>query len=185
MNHSLVDYTIGPLRQEDALYLNKFFVSNTEKFRKYLPETLAENRTLEDTRSYVHKMLEAMEAKSEFVFTIRHSYNNNIAGLVILTNFDLEKKQGEFSYCLGKNYEGKGWMTAAIKAASEYAKDDLGLETLQIVTDKNNASSIRVAESSGFIWKETLFDEYESDDDTLMEMELYELSINSFIKSNQ
>ena len=121
MTYSSDTFYIEHLQYDDALHLNKLLVSNTERLKRFLPKTLAANRTLESTKSYIISKIEAMQSNTEFVFTIKDKYTRNIAGLVILKNLDWDKKQGEFAYCIGEKFEGKGWMSEAVKATSKYA----------------------------------------------------------------
>lgn len=169
--HICIDY----LKAEDALQLNKLLVSNTERFIRYLPKTLAANRTLESTRAYIKKKIEESREKKEYVFTIKDKYGIQIIGLIILKNLDWNLKQGEFAYCIDKKFKGKGRMSEAIKATSKYAVDNLGLKTLQIISHKSNLGSVSVAVSSGFIWKETLSEEFTPLNEAPLDMELYEL----------
>lgn len=175
MIYSSDKIAIAHLKTEDALHLNKLLVSNTERLKRYMPKTLAANRTLESTKSYIHGKIKAMESQTEYVYTIKVKNTRNIAGLVILKNLDWATKQGEFAYCIGQKFEGKGWMSEAIKASSKYAIDKLGLETLQIIAHKTNTGSVKVAENSGYQWVETLSKEFTPDNEAPLDMELFEL----------
>lgn len=176
MVHSSSQICIQHLKPDDALQLNKLLVSNTERFIRYLPKTLAANRTLESTRVYIKGKIEACENRTEFVFTIKDKYAMGIIGLVILKNLDWDMKQGEFAYCIGKQSKGKGLMSEAIKATTTYAIDTLGLKTLQIISHKSNLGSIKVALNSGYLWKETLPEEFTPLNEPPLDMELYELT---------
>ena len=79
------------------------------------------------------------------------------------------------AYCIGYQYEGKGWMSNSIKALSKYAIDILGLRTLQIIAHKTNVGSIKVAENNGFSWQKTLIKEHTPPGEEALDMELYEL----------
>ncbi|MCB0447208.1 MAG: GNAT family N-acetyltransferase [Gelidibacter sp.] len=175
MTYSSDTFYIEHLQYDDALHLNKLLVSNTERLKRFLPKTLAANRTLESTKSYIISKIEAMQSNTEFVFTIKDKYTRNIAGLVILKNLDWDKKQGEFAYCIGEKFEGKGWMSEAVKATSKYAIHTLGLTHLQIIAHKKNYSSVKVAEKSGFSWRKTLKAEFTPINESPIDMELYEL----------
>lgn len=175
MIYSSEHITISHLKPEDALHLNKLLVSNTESLKHYLPKTIAANKTLESTKSYITRKLEAMDTNSEYIFTIKDYKSNNIAGLVILKNLDWNKKKGEFAYCIGKKFEGQGWMSEAVKASSHYAIEKLGLKTLQIVAHKTNLGSVKVAENSGYKWVETLPEEFTPENEAPLDMELFEL----------
>lgn len=175
MIYSSEQISIQYLKQKDALQLNKLLVSNTERFKRYLPKTLAANRTLESTKSYITKKLEMMNSKTEFIFTIKDKETKNIAGLIILKNLDWELSQGEFAYCIGKQFKGQGLMTKAVNETSKFAKDELGLTTIQIIAHKTNLGSVNVALNSGFKWKETLENEFTPLNEIPLDMELYEL----------
>lgn len=176
MIFSSVHMSISLVQPNDALQLNKLLVSNTERFIRFLPLTLADNRTLESTQNYIDKKIEAAEKKEEFVFVIKDKYQIQIMGLVILKQLDWEIKQGEFAYCIGKAFTGRGLMSHAIKAISKYVTETMGLKTLLIISHKTNASSINAALHSGFKWKKTLKDEFTPLNGASLDMELYEFS---------
>lgn len=175
MIYSSERLSIHYLTPEDALQLNKLLVSNTERFIRFLPKTLAANRTLESTHSYIKNKMASAKQRTEFVFTIKDRHGIQMTGIIILKNIDWEVKQAEFAYCMGKQFKGKGWMSEAIKASSNFAIETLGLNTLQIISHKSNFGSIKVAENSGFEWKETLPEEYTPLNEPALDMELYEL----------
>lgn len=175
MIYSSDPISISLLQPQDALQLNKLLVSNTDRFIKYLPKTLGENRTLESTQNYIAKKIKAAKKNKAFVFVLNDRNSRDIIGMIILKNLDWEINKGEFAYCIGKRYKGKGLMTTAIKATSEYAFENMGLEILQIIAHKTNFPSVNVALQSGFKWKETLKDEFMSYDGTPLDMELFEL----------
>jgi ribosomal-protein-alanine N-acetyltransferase len=175
MVYSSDQISISHLQLDDALQLNKLLVSNTQGFKRYLPKTLAENRTLESTHSYIKRKMQSAQIKEEFVLAVKDKYLYNIVGLIILKNIDWSKKQGEFAYCIGKRFKGKGLMTEAIKASTIFATEELGLKTIQIISHKTNLGSVNVALKSGFIWKETLKNEFTPLNEAPLDMELYEL----------
>ncbi|MGC1630476.1 MAG: GNAT family N-acetyltransferase [Gelidibacter sp.] len=166
---------ISILQPTDALQLNKLFVSNTDRFMKYLPKTLGENTTFESTQNYIARKIKAAKKKNAFVFVINDKHSQDIIGMIILKNLDWETKKGEFAYCIDKRFKGKGLMSMAIKATSDYVIETMGLETLQIIAHKTNLPSVNVALQSGFEWIETLEDEFMSMHGTPLDMELFEL----------
>ena len=175
MNYKSEDFYIELLKIEDALNLNKLLVSNTEHFKLYLPKTLSENRTLESTKSYITKRIEAIQNKIEYTFTIKEKCTNNMAGLIILKAIDWDRKKGEFAYCIGKKFEGKGFMSEAIQATSTFAFQKLNLKKLQIISHESNIASIKVAEKCSFVWQKTLKNEFTPVGQQPMDTELYEL----------
>lgn len=175
MIYSSEHFSISLLQPKDALHLNKLLVSNTDRFMKYLPKTLEENTTLESTQNYIAGKIKAAKKKKAFVFIINDKHSRDIIGMIILKNLNWEIQQGEFAYCIGKRFKGKGLMTTAIKATSDYVIENMGLETLQIIAHKTNLPSVNVALQSGFKWIETLVDEFMSMNGTPLDMELFEL----------
>lgn len=177
MIYSSDQINISPLQPDDALQLNKLLVSNTERFSRFLPKTLAENRTLEGTRTYIEKKIICAQNNVEFVFVIKDKYLFNIMGMIILKNIDWNLQQAEFAYCMGKRFKGKNLMTEAIKATSKFGMEELGLKTFQIITHNTNLGSVKVAINAGFEWKETLVNEFTPINEMPLDMELYELNL--------
>lgn len=170
------DFQITILTLKDAVSLHQLMLSNTERFKRYFPKTLAKNLTLEASESYVLLKHQEIQSKSEFTYAIKENVTGNIAGLVIIKKLDWETKQGEFAYCIGLEYQGKGWMTEAVRQISNYAFNELQLKTLQIISHKTNLGSIKVAENCGFLWTKTLISEFTPTDELPLDMELYELT---------
>lgn len=176
MIYSANDIRISLLHPSDALQLNKFLVSNAERFIQYLPKTLADNSTFEGTQRYIKRKIKAAKKQSKFVYLIHDQHSSAIVGMIILKDLDWKSKKGEFAYCIDKQFKGKGLMAKAIQAIALYAFETLGLETLQIVSQQTNISSINVAINSGFKWIKTLKYEFVPLKEHAQEMELYELS---------
>ena len=176
MIYSSDAFFIEFLKLEDALSLNKLLVLNTERFKRYLPKTISENKTLESTKLYIIKRNASKEAKTEYTFTIKDKSTKNVAGLIILKAIDWDKKRGEFAYCIGKPHKGKGWMSEAVQATSKFVFNELKLKTLQIISHKSNFASIKVAERNNFIWQKTLKNEFTPVGQQPIDMELYELT---------
>ncbi len=175
MLFSLNHISIHDLRTQDALQLNKFFVSNTDRFIRYLPNTLAENCTLQSTQNYIKDKIQKSHDHTEFVYVVKDKYAIEIVGLIILKNLNWASKQGEFAYCIGDRYKGKGYMSVAINTVSKYAMTELKLETFQIIAHKTNLPSVNVALKCGFEWKQTLENEFVPLNEEPLDMELYEL----------
>ena len=71
--------------------------------------------------------------------------------------------------------EGKGYTSTTVTALTKHAFENLGLETLQIITHKDNLSSVKVAEKCAFKWTKTLVKEFTPTGEIPLDMELYEL----------
>jgi ribosomal-protein-alanine N-acetyltransferase len=166
---------ISELKTEDALGLFELMDSNKQHFGTFLPVTASENTSLQATKNYIQKKEKEFKLKSCLTYAIKLRSNHKIAGLIILKNIDLNKKQAEFAYGIGQVFEGRGFTTQAVQQLLAQALGKKNLETLVIITHKDNIGSCIVAENCGFRWVKTLENEFTPPDGSPMHMELYEL----------
>jgi ribosomal-protein-alanine N-acetyltransferase len=171
---SKLSSNIEKLKLTDSVELNNFIIDNKERLNRYFPVTLSNNSTLEKTTEYIVTKNREIEEGSNFTFAIRNE-KSIIIGLIILKKIDWTTKMGEFAYCIGSNYEGKGYTSKAVNQMILFAFNELQLKTLQIIAHKTNIGSCKVAEKSGFTWKRTLLNEFTPEKETPLDMELYEL----------
>ncbi len=168
-------FYIEPLLLDDVKGVHHLMISNAEKFKAFLPKTLEQNLNIETSHEFVANKVEKHLSKDEFLFTIKENITKQVVGLVYIKELDWNKRQGEFAYCIASEFEGKGWMRKTITALSDYALNNLGLKTLQIIVHKSNLGSVKVAKNCNFTWQSTLPNEYTPPDGTPLDMELYEL----------
>lgn len=168
-------YYIDAVQEKDAWAICDFIVSNQDRFKRYLPKTVAQNLTPDLSRLFVEKKVKEFSNKEELLFTLKKKETNTLAGLIYLKNFDWDRKQGEFAYCIGYQFKGKNTISTAIKELVAYARKTLGLESFQIIAHKTNIASVKVAENSGFEWKKTLINGFTPTGGDPLDMELYEL----------
>ena len=169
------DFIINQLNQTDANQLFQFMLDNKERLKFFFPVTLEMTSSLEKTEEYISIKNKEIEEKTNFTFGIRDKNNKQIGGLIIIKKIDWDIKQGEFAYCIGSEFEGKGVTSFAVKEMTKFAFEELGVKTLQIIAHKTNLGSVKVAENNGFIWQKTLLDEFTPTNGTPLDMELYEL----------
>ena len=172
---SFGSYFIGGIQEKDAWPICDFVVANEDRLKRFFPQTLSQNLTPTLAKSFVEKKVKQFLANEEFVFLIKEKKSLNLVGIIYIKELDWNTKQGEFAYCIGYQYEGKGLITKSIKLLSDYAYKTLGLKTLQIIAHKENSASIKVATKNNFSWKETLIKEYTPPNEESLDMELYEL----------
>ena len=169
-------FYIEPVKIQDSWSICDFVVSNEDRLKRYFPKTLEQNLTPDLSKRFVEKTIKQQQLKETFLFTLKENETKRIIGLVYIKDLDWLKKQGEFAYCIGYDYEGKGFVSESIKALSKYASEVLELKTLQIIVHKSNFGSIKVAENCHFKWQRTLEKEFTPINDIPLDMELYELS---------
>jgi ribosomal-protein-alanine N-acetyltransferase len=168
-------FEINPIHDGDAWKICDLMVANADRFKRYFPGTLAQNLNPTLSQLFTKKKGKQFHKKEEFLFTLKRSETRELAGLIYIKEVDLDKKQGEFAYCIGYTFEGQGLTSKAIKALSVYAFQTLGLETLQIIANKDNIPSVKVALNNNFEWQKTLKNEFTPPGEEPLDMELYEL----------
>lgn len=172
---SLGDFNIAPIQSKDAWSVCNFAVANEDRLQRFFPKTLEQNLTPTLSKRFVEIKEEEFKNREEFLFTLKPGNTNEVAGLIYIKELDWDKKQGEFAYAIGHPFEGKGWTSKAVKALSKYAFNELGLQTLQIISHKSNVGSIKVAKNNGYSWIKTLSKSYTPPNSEPLDMELYEL----------
>ncbi|MCD2258157.1 GNAT family N-acetyltransferase [Psychroserpens luteolus] len=168
-------FEINPIHEGDAWKTCDLMVANADRFKRYFPKTLEQNLNPTLSQFFVEKKAKQFQKKEEFLFTLKHSETRQLAGLIYIKELDWNKKQGEFAYCIGYPFKGQKLISKSINALSAYAFETLQLNTMQIIVNKNNTSSVKVAEHNGFKWIETLKNEFTPIGEQPLDMELYEL----------
>ncbi len=172
---TFTNYTIEPIHEKYAWRICDLMVANSDRLKRYFPRTLEQNLNPELSKIFVADKVRQFDRKEEFLFVLKEKENRTVIGLVYIKELDWNAKQAELAFCIGYQYEGKGWMTEAVKTLSGYALDELGLKTLQIIAHKTNLGSIKVAQKCDYLWKRTLKKEHTPPGEEPLDMELYEL----------
>ncbi len=178
------NFEIRPVHEGDAWKICNLMVANADRFKWYFPKTLEQNLNPTLSQIFVASKLIAFQNKTEFLFTLKYSETRELAGLIYLKKLDWEKRQGEFAYCVGYTFSGRGLATKAIEQLVNYAFNTLKLKTLQIIAHKENKSSIKVAIENRFSWITTLENEFTPKGRKPLDMELYEIYLSDFKKSS-
>lgn len=171
-------FEINPVHEGDAWKICNFIIANTDRLKRYFPKTLEQNLTPTLSQIFVEKKVKQFQNREEFLFTLKESETRALAGLIYLKELNWETKQGEYAYCIGYPFKGKGLITKTIKVLNEYALNVLQLEILQIIANKDNQSSIDIALNNGFKWQKTLLNGFTPPGESPLDMELYELYKN-------
>lgn len=171
---SLKNIYIEPIHEKYAWRICDFCTINSERLKRFFPGTLKQNLTPDLSKHFVETKLKEFQAKKEFLFVLKEKENHTVIGLLYLKELDWEKKQGELAYAIGYQVEGKGYMTEAVKAISDWAFKEQQLKTLQIIAHKTNTGSVRVAEKCGFTWQKVLLAAHTPPNELPLDMELYE-----------
>jgi len=73
-----------------------------------------------------------------------------VGGVSLRPGHDVERCSAEIGYWLGEPFWGRGIMTSAVRAVTEYAFDQLGLTRVFAVPFARNPASSRVLDKAGY-----------------------------------
>jgi RimJ/RimL family protein N-acetyltransferase len=102
--------------------------------------------TLEDARVFIAN---AMRQTPPTVWTIEAG-GEAIGTIGIMLRSDIERVGAEIGYWIGETFWGRGIMTEAVRAVSDWALREFGLTRIYAFTSATNAASSRVLEKAGF-----------------------------------
>jgi RimJ/RimL family protein N-acetyltransferase len=99
-----------------------------------------------DARFYVQDCIHAPEERKPFAIT--DAETGEVIGSIDMRISRMQT--GHIGYWMAARARGRGLTTAALRALSRWAIEDLGLGRVELVTDPDNIASQRVAEKAGF-----------------------------------
>lgn len=137
-------YSLRPLRAEDAPDIFGSIDTQRRHLGRWLP-FVAETQRIEQTRSVVAAML---ADTANPVFTLRNG--NAFAGLIGFKSADSSQRSIEIGYWLREEQQGKGLMTAAVRALCERAFAKMGMRCIVIRCGVDNQPSNRIPQRLGF-----------------------------------
>ena len=106
--------------------------------------------TIDHARSYIDDVLNGSKGES-LKLGIVLKENDNVVGTISLKEFDLENKNSELGYWLGREYWRKGYMQEAIKLILDYGFNNFDLERIYAKVLHPNTASAKLLEKIGFV----------------------------------
>jgi len=145
------NYSIEPIRGEDAQNYFVLIANNKGRIAKYFPNVTVANRDFESTVLFIAERIRLAEKRELFSYIVRDKDTMRIVGGVFLKNFDWHVQKCEFSFFIDGIYEGKGIMTKAVSLLADHCFRELHLNKITMRIAEDNISSRRVAEKNGFV----------------------------------
>lgn len=132
---------------EDAEELFALTDANRAYLRKWLP-WLDFCNAVEDTRNSITTNLKRAEAGTALEVCIW--YDGRIVGVTGFVDIVKANRFGQIGYWLGREHQGKGIMTASVRALVEHGFRELGLNRQAIAAAVENQRSRAIPERLGF-----------------------------------
>ena len=111
----------------------------------------------------------AQSPRTGFLITVD---GNAVGSISLKPGSDVERVGAEIGYWLGRDYWGRGIMSDAVRAMTNYAFRDLGFHRLYAVPFAPNKASARVLEKAGYT-REALMRRSAVKDGRLLDQNLY------------
>jgi ribosomal-protein-alanine N-acetyltransferase len=146
---------------------------------KYIPRPLA--KTKEDALEHIAMIEEKIIENIGINWGITIKGSNKIIGIIGHYRIQPENHRSEIGYMSLPEFNGKGYITEAIKAVVEYGFEQMNLHSIEAVIDPDNIASERVLQKNGFV-KEAHILENELWDDKFWDTVIYSLLRRNFKK---
>jgi len=151
------------IQLKDANEMFRIVDASRSYLREWLP-WVDSTKTPEDSLAFIDQTLMAYENKKGLTAGI--FYDGKLAGLISFNHLDWANRIGHIGYWLAPNYQGRGIMTSATRALTDYAFRTFELNRVEIRAAYENTKSRAIPERLGFLEEglirqsEWLYDHY-------------------------
>jgi ribosomal-protein-alanine N-acetyltransferase len=128
----------------DAESLAKY--ANNRKIWQNLRDGFPHPYLIENATAFITRVT-SMKPETMFAICIDHEV---VGGIGFTLHSDVERISAEIGYWLGEPFWGRGIMTTALEAVTQYAIKEHQLTRVYAVPYDNNNASFRVLEKAGF-----------------------------------
>jgi [ribosomal protein S5]-alanine N-acetyltransferase len=121
--------------------------ANNRKIWMNLRDRFPSPYTRRDGRAFI-TAVRAREPETLFAIAVD---GRAVGGIGFVLHEDVERISAEIGYWLGEAFWGRGIVTEALKATTEYAIEQYALTRIYAVPFAWNAASLRVLEKAGYV----------------------------------
>ncbi|MBO4580346.1 MAG: GNAT family N-acetyltransferase [Clostridiales bacterium] len=115
-------------------------------------------KTVKKTSELIRRYIRAYDKKYSYRWAVIERASGECIGQIAYFLVDPGNEFAEIEYCIGTDYQGKGYATEACKAVIAYGFEKIGLHKVQICVRPSNMPSRKVIEKCGFRSEGTLRD---------------------------
>ena len=139
----------------DADSMLKYWVAD-EKIQSLYSEPVYSTKA--EVKQLLDKYISSYEKEDYYRWAIIDRITNECIGQIAYFLVDSKNHFAEIEYCIGTEFQSKGFATEATKAIIKYGFENMNLHKVQICTKTINEPSKRVIEKCGFTYEGTLRD---------------------------
>lgn len=114
--------------------------------------------TKEEVKELLDKYIGSYEKPDYYRWAVIEKESGECIGLIAYFLVDSKNHFAEIEYCIGGEFQCRGYATEAAKAVIKYGFDNINLHKVQICTKTINLKSKRVIEKCGLTYEGTLRD---------------------------
>ena len=115
---------------------------------KYIPRPLLKNE--EEALAMIHMMNGKIAENTDINWAVCIKNTDKIIGFMGFYRTQPENYRTEIGYMILPEYEGKGYVTEAVKTMLNYAFNSVGFHSVDAVIDPDNVGSEKVLLKNGF-----------------------------------
>lgn len=119
-----------------------------KRLQQFLP-WVANIRSVDDEKSFIHSTIEQWEKRERFCFAIYDKASNTYAGNISVFNLRWKHAECEIGYWISAKFEGKGLMRDAVRTL-EKSLFETGFHRIVIRCNAKNERSSSLARSLGY-----------------------------------
>jgi RimJ/RimL family protein N-acetyltransferase len=142
--------TIRPWRLDDAKSLVKH--ANNRKVWLALRDFFPHPYKIQDAHEFLRRAI-SEQPITNFCLEVD---GVAVGGIGIRLGQDVHRHTAEFGYWLGEKFWGRGIVTEAVGAFTDFCFDNFSLHRIYAEPFANNAASARVLEKAGFVFEARL-----------------------------
>ena len=135
----------------DAANLSGLISRNQDELIDSFPKLVARVATRGDAAGHIQEKTELRSARKAFWYGLWLKSGGPQIGEITVKNVDWDLPSGELGYCIGPQHRRKGLASEAMRALLSACLGDLGFRRIFVRIFPDNASSLAVAQSVGFV----------------------------------
>jgi ribosomal-protein-serine acetyltransferase len=127
--------------------LNALIEQNRDHIKRWAA-WLKDDRSIEDTRTFVERNLKQFAENKGFAIAIW--FKGEMAGQIEYNYIDWANRKTEIGYWLGASFQGKGLVTKSCRVLIDHAFNELKLNRVEMHCAVENYKSRKIPENLGF-----------------------------------
>ncbi len=139
-------------------------------------------KEMADTQKLIEKYVEASVNEDNFRWALCLKDTNKCVGMIAYFYVYEGNNFAEIEYCIGREFQNKGYVTEACEAVIKYGFEEMDLHKVQICHNGENMKSKRVIEKCGFKYEGTLRDYFYMGDEKYVDRLYYSILKSEFNK---